>query len=283
MKIGVNCYILRSNVGGIKEYFISLFEYLLLNDKNNEYIFFYFDHNLEELARLSDKKWQENGILLENQNQVSDHLDKMDLYFCPFGTLWPRPLPLPTVVTLVDIQEKFYPEFFTVHNLIARAYHYRGSTIVADRIVTISDFSRQSIVKFHHIPKEKIEVAYLCADEKFYRATDVATRPEQKLPDKYLFFPANRWKHKNHDILLQSLQLLKDKYGRVVQLVLTGFDAENGYPVSEKAEEFGIAEQVHQLGYLSVDELCYLYVNARALVFPSLFEGFGIPLVDRVG
>ncbi|MCF8055232.1 MAG: glycosyltransferase family 4 protein [Desulfocapsa sp.] len=273
---------LQPDVGGIKQYFLSLFRELLSREDSNQYVFFYFKQNAAELNKIDSELWRENAVLLHSQKEIVRYLDTIDIYFCPFGTLYPRPLPLPTVVTLVDIQEVFYPNFFTLHNLLARNYQYRGSTRMADRVVTISDFSKQSIVAHHRVPEEKVKVAYLCADERFYRAKEVARRPDRPLPEKFVFYPANHWFHKNHDILLRALVWLRDERKVLINAVFTGFDQDAGYQIKKKAREYGLQKQVFQLGYVSVEELAYLYSKAQMLVFPSLFEGFGIPLVEAM-
>ncbi len=282
MRIGVNCYILQADIGGIKQYFVSLFRELLENDADNSYIFFYFEHNRTELEKLGRNVVEKKGILLNSQREIKDHLHLIDVYFCPFGSLIPRPLPVPTVVTMVDIQEVFFPGFFTFHNLVARFWHYGGSTRMADHVVTISDFSKKTLVDYHRLPPDKISVAHLCADERFYRADQVAKCPEKQLPDQYLFYPANRWIHKNHDVLLRALAWLRDNKSMTIHAVFTGYDQENGYSIEKKAEEYGLSGQVVQLGYVSVGELAYLYTHAECMVFPSLFEGFGIPLVEAM-
>jgi len=280
MRIGVNCFLLQPDVGGIKQYFISLFDELLSSDHENDYIFFYFEHNLEELGNLHSTRWRESAILLRDQLEVKRHLEKIDLYFCPFGSLWPRPLPIPTVVHLADIQEVHYPEFFSPGDLYARAYHYAGSTRMADRVITVSEFSKNTIVEFHGIPATKVTVAYNCINPKYWSAS--TRKLDRVLPSKYIFFPANRWRHKNHDSLLKAIGLLKEKYGFKIPLVCTGYDIDGGYPLSAKADEYGIADQVISVGYVSVEEMVSLYQHAEMLVFPSLYEGFGIPLAEAM-
>ena len=103
MRIGVNCFLLRAHIGGLKQYFLTLFNELLQHDAENEYVFFWFAHNEEELNRLETERWKVNAILLRDQSEIAEYRHRMDLYFCPFGALYPRPLPLPTVVMLADI------------------------------------------------------------------------------------------------------------------------------------------------------------------------------------
>lgn len=284
MRIGVNCFMLQPNVGGIKQYFFMLFQELLKKDDQNDYVFFHFPHNAEELAQLNTSRWQEHATLLHDQMEIRNHLDKIDIYFCPFGALWPRPLPLPTVITIVDVQDAFYPQFFTEFDMYNREYFYKGSSRMADRIITISHFSKQTIVQHHRVSEKKVIVAHLCADERFYRASDVARHPQTFLPeDDFIFYPANHWHHKNHDGLLRALQWLKTEKGLTIPVVFTGHEnVPNGYPICQKASEYGLEQQVYFMGYLPVEELAYLYSKAKMLVFPSLFEGFGIPLIEAM-
>ncbi|HER63074.1 MAG TPA: glycosyltransferase family 1 protein, partial [Desulfobacteraceae bacterium] len=247
-----------------------------------EYLFFYFEHNVPELEKLTSDRWRENAVLLKCQREVRKYLDAIDLYFCPFSTLYPRPLPIPTVYTLPDIQEVFYPEFFTYSNRVARAYHFAGSSLMADRVITHSDFSRKSLVRFHRISADKIIVAPHCVDKRFYLSEDDGAHFAKKLPDNFILYPANRWLHKNHDLLLKAILWLKEEKKVLVNVVFTGFDQENGYPLEKKVEEYDLRKQVYTPGYVSDDELSFLYRHADALVFPSLFEGFGLPLVEAM-
>lgn len=282
MKIGVNCFLLQPHIGGLKQYFLTLFRELLENDGQHEYVFFWYAHNADELVKLGTDRWKKNAVLLRDQQEVLAHLDEIDLYFCPFSALYPRPLPKPTVMTLVDIQEVFYPEFFTPDDLYTRDLHFPSSTHMADRVITISEFSKQTLVQHHRLPDRKVIVAHLSADERYQRSAQIARPPTHCLPEDFIFYPANFWKHKNHDTLLQAVRLLRDERGLKVEVVFTGFDETNGYPLTDKIQDYGLSAQTHVLGYLTVEEVAYLYRQARLLAFPSLFEGFGIPLVEAM-
>jgi glycosyltransferase involved in cell wall biosynthesis len=282
MRIGVNCFLLQENIGGLRQYFLRLFRELLLNDIENSYVFFYFRHNIEELKNLGTDNWKKGAILLNDQNEINKHFDKIDVYFCPFGALWPRPVPKPSVVSLVDIQEKFFPQFFTPLDLWNRDMHYKPSTKVADQVITISEFSKNSFAKFHRISRDKIHVVYLAADEFFYSTGTKNKEASIPLPKKYIFYPANKWLHKNHDNLLKALVILKREQNLIVDCVLTGFDYPTGYPLKKKVETYELTKQVHDLGYISLDDLKYTYQNASLLCFPSFFEGFGMPLLEAM-
>jgi glycosyltransferase involved in cell wall biosynthesis len=267
-------------MGGLRQYFFRLFRELLDKDLVNSYVFFHGGQNVRELEQLGNERWREGAVLIKDQNEILHHLGRMDVFFCPFGALWPRPVPLPTVVTLVDIQEKYFPEFFSANDHWNRQYHYEGSTRSADQVITISEFSRQSIIFHHRIASSKIHVVYLAADDDFYAPYEGGTA--LNLPEKYIFYPANRWLHKNHDNLLKALVVLREESGLLINCVLTGFDYETGFPLREKIEEYGLRYQVDVIGYVSKEQLRYIYRNAEMLCFPSYFEGFGMPLVEAM-
>ena len=125
-------------------------------------------------------------------------------------------------------------------------------------------------------------VAHLCADPSYSRAAEIQSPPEDPIPfSSFIFFPANRWYHKNHDVLLKALCSLKERNIKV-NAVFTGFDVDGGYPLMSKAEEYNIRDQVHSAGYVTIPQMGYLYSHAEMLVFPSLFEGFGMPPVEAM-
>jgi glycosyltransferase involved in cell wall biosynthesis len=282
MRIGVNCYNLIPQNGGITQYFHSLFNELLLNDRANDYVFFWYRHNVEELGRLSSERWREHGVLLNSPRGVRRHLKKLDLYFCPLNALHPRPLPIPSVVTIADIQEAFYPELFTADVLYSRDRHITSSICMADRVITHSQFTKRTLVDRYQVPEERVLIAHHFANPVFYAPVSTRQISSRALPDEFVLFPANFWKHKNHDGLLRALKILRDEHRMRIDAVLTGFPMPNGYPVESKAIEYGINSSIHMLGHVEIEELADLYRRARMLVFPSLFEGFGIPLVEAM-
>ncbi|MEI8233733.1 MAG: glycosyltransferase family 1 protein [Verrucomicrobiota bacterium] len=283
MKIGVHCFPLHAGIGGMRQYFLSLFDALLECDTENEYVFFHQAKNVPELEALASPRWRENAVQLGKTARVARHLKGLDLYFSPLIVLKPRPLPLPTVVMIPDNQEVFFPDFFSERQKFTRAWHHRGSARMADRVLTVSEFSKTTLSRHYGIPPQKIRVAPHCVDARFYRAREAGRRPQAALPaGEFLFYPANRWPHKNHDRLLRALQFLAVEKGLKLDLVLTGHDVTEGYPAQRMAAEYGLGGHVFCAGYVSVEELAWLYHHAAMTVFPSLFEGFGLPLVEAM-
>jgi hypothetical protein len=100
-----------------------------------------------------------------------------------------------------------------------------------------------------------------------------------------VLYPANTWHHKNHSRLIEALAHYRGRYGEELTLVLTGVSREGQAGLESAIESHGLKELVRMLDYVSRDDLPSLYAGAACLIFPSLFEGFGIPLVEamRVG
>ena len=278
MRIGINLYMLQSHVGGIGNYVLSLLRAWPEYETEDILIPFTFDVNDELLSELPAAT-RAHEIHLETQEQILNHRDKFDVYFCPFGALYPRPFNKPSVITLVDIQERFFPHFFKPADIASRLYHYDGSLLMSDQIITISEFSRQSMIRVLKVSPDKLDVIHLCTDE----LPNQTQRPP--IPEGwdhgFVFFPANDWAHKNHDRLITALHLLKQR-GLNIRCVLTGTQ-NNIYPtLAKKIQELNLGNEFCHLGRVTRQEIAWLFHHARMLVFPSLFEGFGIPLVEAM-
>lgn len=280
MRVGVNAFHLGPAIGGLRQYFESLLPALLEADAGTRCLLFHSAANAPAVEALCAATGA-HAVRLDRARDARRFVDRMDLYFCPFGILDPRPLPLPSVVTLVDVQERYFPGFFTPADHWNRRLHFEGSTRRADAVVTISEFSRASIARHHGIPEEWIHVAPLCPDPRLLSAPDPDPAFARSLPDGFVLYPANQWRHKNHGLLLDAARRLREE-GLTVPLVFTGFEQANGFPLAERVRELGLEDQSHLLGFVTIPELAYLYRRARLLAFPSLFEGFGLPLVEAM-
>ena len=122
--------------------------------------------------------------------------------------------------------------------------------------------------------------------EEFLRHKNVlaleAAKVKYALPPEYAFYPADTWPHKNHAMLVKALHLLRTKHRREVPCVLTGIKRGAHDALLKAVEEHGLAQQVHLLGYVEKHDMPLLYQGARFLIFPYLFEGFGLPLLEAM-
>lgn len=278
MRIGISLNLLQPDAGGAGNYVLTLLRHWPQFAPEHSMVLFAFEHNRTMLELLPAES-RRNVIWLRVQEEVTQHLDKIDVYFCPFSSLWPRPLPVPTVLTFHDMQERFFPEFFSAAQLEERFYHYDGSLHMADAVIAVSEFTRRSCIDIAGIRGRKVVSVYHSPDEL----------PDEQLPadwisddwEKFVFYPANFWDHKNHARLLRALAQLREQ-GKVVRCVFTGSLLGREQAWQTLVAVAGVTDLVRHLGRRPRAELSWLYRHARGLVFPSLFEGFGIPVIEAM-
>lgn len=210
---------------------------------------------------------------------------RLDLWFCPLLTLEPADPGMPAVATIPDLQHETLPEMFSDEILAWRRQHYARTARSIDRLLTLSEFSRRELIDKLVVDPRKVIAIPLAADEGMSRPGSLleraAVEERYALPVDFLLFPANTWPHKNHRALFAALALYKREHGGCPLLVLTGAEVENtGF--DELLAELDLVDEVRFLGYLPLGELRTLYAAARALIFPSLFEGFGLPVLEAM-
>ena len=279
MRIGIGLNLLAPDNGGVTNYALTLLRHWPEFAPEHPMVLFSFAHNEPLLATLPPASRQ-HEIRLQTQEEALLHFDKIDVYFCPFGTLWPRPVRKPSVLTFHDMQERFYPEFFTAKELEERFFHYDWSLRMADAVVAVSAFTRDMSVqiagaargKFHVVPHAPDALPPPVKPAGWTQADD--GRP-------FVFYPANFWKHKNHLRLLKAFGEARAG-GADLTLVCTGSLLGREAEWREAIRASGVGDHVRHLGQVPRAEISWLFHHARALVFPSLFEGFGIPLVEAM-
>jgi glycosyltransferase involved in cell wall biosynthesis len=186
-------------------------------------------------------------------------------------------------VTFHDIQDLYYPEYFTDVDLQYRRCHYAFYKDLAHQFFAISEFTKQTMIEKLGIPAEKIHVTYLGGDG-FKGPVNPAADAFAKKFGRYLIYPAKFWKHKNHEFLLKAFSARKEEFRRQgIRLLLTGGFAESDvYTLTKLSQVAGIQDLVQVLGFQTTDALQALMKNAYFLIFPSLFEGFGMPVLEAL-
>ena len=206
----------------------------------------------------------------------------LDVLHFPVTVPIPRP-SVPHVVTLFDVQHHDLPAFFSRAERTYRRWAYDGAARGADVVVATSAFSAQRIAACVGIERERIEVVHMGIDgERFSHAptrADEQLEAELELPDRFVVYPANLWPHKNHAGLLEAFARVPDDG---LALVLTGQTYGRAGGLCAQAQRLGIERRVRHLGHLPEAQVPALLRRARALVFPSLYEGFGAPPLEAM-
>lgn len=97
-----------------------------------------------------------------------------------------------------------------------------------------------------------------------------------------MLYPAQTWQHKNHLALIQSVRLLKEKFGRHIEVVCTGRKNDFFLEISERMEDYGVTDNFHFLDVVPEDELYWLYHNCSLVVIPTLYEAGSFPLIEAM-
>ena len=198
----------------------------------------------------------------------------------------PDLLGFPSVLTVHDLQHIHLPDFFSPEDSAFRERHYRESCVAADRIICVSEFTRQDLHRNYGIPLDRLvtiwnlpaQVSSFALPET--RRNRLLARMGIKPP--FVFYPAHAWLHKNHRRLINAFAVARGSLPRGCMLVLTGRPPEAGHPASAQLAEMTKQGYVRHLGFRTPLEIAALYQTAEALVFPSLFEGFGMPLIEAM-
>ncbi len=210
----------------------------------------------------------------------------VDLLFCPFTSLHNAEHGIPAVCTIYDLQYKTYPEFFTPDDLSHRDRVFVDACRRAAAITTISEYSRKSAIAHGNIDPSIIRTIYLRMSQRIQSNTLPTDKLLNRLglkKQKYLLYTANFWKHKNHETLLTAFGLAcNDSLDSEMKLVCTGAPSERQQLLLKKTRYMKLESRVIFPGYLPNDELALLLSNSAGTIFPSLYEGFGLPVLEAM-
>lgn len=209
-----------------------------------------------------------------------------DLLFCPFTAPTYAEQGVPTVCTIHDLQYKTYPEFFSEEEVIHRDATFIEACRRATALSAVSDYSRKSVIANGNLDPERIRTIYNRLALRISQEKGASSNVLEKLglvPQRYLIYPANFWKHKNHEMLFTAFGLAcKEGLDPDIKLVCTGAPGERQAWLGEAARAMNLENRILFPGYLSNTTLSELMSNSKGLVFPSLYEGFGIPVVEAM-
>lgn len=296
MKIGVDARTLSKNPSGVGYYLKNIVEYGAFDT----HTLFAYTHDSTtstemDVPRQTELRWQ----------RISSPTAKA---LGPAGPIWWMNVALRQAMTYDGIDLFFGPNFLrpvwfskksvlVVHDMIhrelptAQPVYYRWylrsflapSVKKADHIITVSESTRDDLLKYHNIPKNKVTVAHGAA-KRSYKPRDVTNKTEARLretyqlPSDFLLYVGNIEPRKNIDTILQALSLLEAP----PNLVITGQRHLEDEKLQSAYDSFEYKNRVRFTGYVPQSDLPRLYNLATAFVYPSLYEGFGLPVLEAM-
>jgi glycosyltransferase involved in cell wall biosynthesis len=186
---------------------------------------------------------------------------------------------VPSIATIVDVLHRDYPATLHHHLIAMREANFNTLVSSTNRFQCISDYTIGRMIAHYRIDRTRLFRTYIVIHHRLEKS-DGGTRPCLR---PYFLYPANAWNHKNHETLLVAYRLYHQQAGAAAwDLVLTGHEDERMQSLRKFASGLGLANRVHFRGHVPPGEFSHLWQSAGALVFPSLHEGFGIPLLEAM-
>lgn len=294
MKIGIDARMM-GNGFGIGRYIKQLVLNLEQLDRNNEYVVF-----------LTKKNWNEYEPTHENFRKVEANVhwytvkeqivmpwiiakEKVDLMHFPHFNV-PVFYRKPFVVTIHDLIMFHYPRkeattrgavVFWIKDL-AHRFVIRRAVKKAQRIIVTSEFTKLDLYKTLHVPQDKMEVVYQAPFvEDEWVDTDKNILDKYGIHKEYILYVGSAYPHKNLETLLKAWHIVEERHDRKYQLVLVGL-TDYFYKRLLDSEHFKQCSTVVHTGFVSDYELASLYSWSNLYVFPSLYEGFGLPPLEAM-
>ena len=222
--------------------------------------------------------WRIKGIVNDLKR------DGVDIYHGLTGEL---PLGLSeagikSVVTIHDLIFMRCPEYYNPVDVAIYKWKFRNAIRQANRIIAISECTRRDIMELGEIDDSRIHVVYQSCDTRFR----LQVSPEQKqdvrvrysLPKRYVLFVGTIEERKNALLAAQALPYLSDE----IHLVLVGRQTAYAKTIFSFARQNGLANRIHMLSGVPTSDLYAIYQQAECFVYPSRYEGFGIPVIEAI-
>ncbi len=291
MRIGIDARFNRAP--GVERYYNALIKNLALIDKKNEYVVYYpskhyLEFNKVEQENVTSVLLPVNVYDLKEQFLLAYRIrkDRIDVFHATNNWVTPICCPCPLVVTIHDICPKTRPELIKLKSRVYSKFMLPYAVRAADKILTVSEYSKKEIVRFYPYAESKICVTYNGVEPIFRQARNQGEIEEVKknygVEGDYIFYVGALMKHKNVLPLVNAYKLLASFLKQKYRLLIIGRKVPDHSKFVKEVFRSVKGEPVKIIEFVKEEDLPYLYAGATAFVFPSKHEGFGIPLVEAM-
>ena len=215
-----------------------------------------------------------------------------DLVHVPHLFWVPQYMPCRYVVTVHDLLDHLYPAGGSAWKRWMQSYMTRRTIARAARILAVSNSTKSDLMRLFHVPESKIAVVYNAIDERF-RCGHASAEDKQLIAERYqvnypfLLYAGNIKPHKNLGRIIEAFAALKaelekeDRYADL-KLIIIGDELSKHPDLRRTVIKAGVQNDVRFLGFVPIDVLRIFYDAAKIFVFPSLYEGFGLPPLEAM-
>jgi len=291
LKIGIDVRELeKGKATGIGQYLLNFLRFAIKNKQEWEFILFGNQDTQINLDAPNLKKIfiPEYLTFWWDQVQLPHHLkkEKIDLFLTPY---FKAPLfdSCKLVVIINDLIPLLAGEYQNLRRFLKRVYFKSLANAAArraDKVITISHHSKKDILDVFQVPEEKIEVIYLSVDESYRPINSNLEKIISKygISKRFILYFGNFNPHKNVKSLIESYNNLPEKIKSEYQLVLGGRRDRHCIGLEKMVKHLKIKEKVVFTAFISEEDLPSIYSAASLFVFPSLYEGFGLPPLEAM-
>jgi glycosyltransferase involved in cell wall biosynthesis len=277
---------------GIGTYIRNLLRQLSRLDRDSEFVVLCRPDDRESLASLGENfrplpETSRNYSIAEQLTvPLALRREKVTLFHAPHYVLPPL-VRCRSVVTIHDCIHLMFPQYLP--NRLALTYARASIRLAArhaTRVMTVSESSKRDILRFVDLPPDKIDVIYNAYDERFGiepREEDVVrVRERYQLHDEFVLYAGNVKPHKNLERLITAFHLVRQRGLDHLKLVLIGDEISKYAALRRAVHRYQLHQYVRFLGYLPEETLAVMYRLSGVFVFPSLYEGFGLPPLEAM-
>ena len=293
MKIGIDARELqKEKMTGIGRYVLNFLKYAPQYKPDWEFIIFTNQHTDISLknSNLKEKFIPEYLTFWWDQAKLPYYIkrEQIDLFFSPYykAPIFTRCKTIISIHDLALLRGFFYPG---INNSLLKIQLKTIGNVIAkgdDKIITDSDHSKRDIVDIFKIPEKKVRVIYEGVEERYFpRDKSQAFKNMKKkygVRGDYMLYVGNLWPRKNVEGLLKAYKQLPENLRDKYQIVIIGDKNRYFNSLSNLAKELQIENNITVTGFVQESDLPFLYSAAQIFVFPSYYEGFGLPVLEAM-
>lgn len=289
LRIGINAlYLIPGGVGGTEIYLRNILAALSQVDATNEYYVFtnletdaglvpvapnfhYAPQKVRASIRPARILWEQTVLPFEARRL------RLSVLFNP-GFTTPLLCPCPSVTVFHDLQHKRHPEYFRWYDLPFWQFFLYWSARRSHRIVAVSEATRSDLERFYGIDDSSVRVVPHGVEEAFFK---VGRQRDEHALRHYILCVSTLHPHKNIDRLVRAFRRVHRSFPEF-RLIIAGMHGFQTTAIERTIVECGMGAHVHITGWIPREELLDLYHRAYAFVYPSTFEGFGMPVLEAL-
>ncbi len=301
MKIGVNAlFMIPGQVGGAETCLRRTLEEMAKMDGGHELTVFCNRENLPVIARDMKQCGAQSVCLVDTHVRASNRPERIlseqftlpslvkrsgvEVLWSP-GYTMPLRCPCPRVTSVLDVQYLHHPEDFSWLALQATKFLVGAACDKSERVIAISEFVRQELIRYTDTPVERIDVISQGVDPRFFEEVPAEHRAERCLAltggaDPFLLAVSNTYPHKRMELAVEAFGKIMDSIPH--RLVLLGRPRLGEEKVEKAIAALPDPGRVVRLQYVEQQDMFALYQSAECMLFPSVYEGFGLPVAEAM-